>query len=563
MLKFNESKMLEHVFEKCVKEIEKKDENPGFYDAQEYKYHGNPFVRKVVVPEGVEVIAENAFHGLRFLKEIILPSSLKVIKNKAFFKCTSLSTIIIPESVQEIGQSTFWRCKKLKEVTLPSSLKEIPAYCFYKCKALKDITLPSSLFMIKASAFRFCVNLSSIIIPNSVEVIESYVFYNCHKLKNITMSNKVSVIDDGTFKDCVSLESINLPSSVNTINKDAFDSCINLKSFIASSSLTYIGSRAFAGCTNLSEINMPGIPFKICKEDSSCIEVSKSNFGNALFTGCSNIKTINNLDVKDVEFMICENEIVGCLSRHDDIVLPNLSFLDTVSDYAFLYSEFTTVRILDNIKYLNTGCFSNCTFLKSIDIPDSVESIGSYAFYKCFSLKNYNINKEFHNFKQNVFVFCDSIKGMKHIRKFGLGSYERFDIFNNTLVRYISSNEELDLSKKCFSSIKYLTPIENIFLKGVTLNEGLEEIGEEQFYELELLEKVTLPSSLKKIKYHAFESCPSLKTINVPFTTKVEQNAFIDCPLLMLNKKGRPISSVNKDNLEVQDNIIANAEHWR
>ena len=45
---------------------------------------------RVVIPEGIEEVAENAFRGYSYLKEISLPRSLKKISACAFAGCDNL-----------------------------------------------------------------------------------------------------------------------------------------------------------------------------------------------------------------------------------------------------------------------------------------------------------------------------------------------------------------------------------------------------------------------------------------------------------------------------------------
>ena len=48
---------------------------------------------RVVIPEGIEEIAENAFRGYSQLKEIVLPRSLKKISACAFAGCNNLKRV--------------------------------------------------------------------------------------------------------------------------------------------------------------------------------------------------------------------------------------------------------------------------------------------------------------------------------------------------------------------------------------------------------------------------------------------------------------------------------------
>lgn len=71
-------------------------------------------VVKVELPEGVEVIGNNAFEGCSRLEEIILPSTLKRIGNEAFIDCINLVKAEYGAEV-EVAANAFKGCKKLNK----------------------------------------------------------------------------------------------------------------------------------------------------------------------------------------------------------------------------------------------------------------------------------------------------------------------------------------------------------------------------------------------------------------------------------------------------------------
>lgn len=95
---------------------------------------------KLVVPDDVAVVGQNAFNGCTLLTEVQLPASLTKIDGATFRFCSSLAKINIPESVTYIGQRAFEGCSSLPEVlTIPKSVKYIGEYAFNGCTSLKFI----------------------------------------------------------------------------------------------------------------------------------------------------------------------------------------------------------------------------------------------------------------------------------------------------------------------------------------------------------------------------------------------------------------------------------------
>lgn len=68
-------------------------------------------VKKIIIEEGIEEIANYAFLGAKNVEEIVLPKSLNVIGNYAFTNCRKLKKIVIPKGVEKIGDDAFYGWK--------------------------------------------------------------------------------------------------------------------------------------------------------------------------------------------------------------------------------------------------------------------------------------------------------------------------------------------------------------------------------------------------------------------------------------------------------------------
>lgn len=126
---------------------------------------------KIVVPDGVTVIGDNAFLNCDKIISITLPDGLKKIYSNAFQNCTSLESIKFPYSLTEISYRAFFGCSKLRSVTIPNNVKRIGDGAFKGCSSLESIILPDGLTSIGSEAFSNCSSLDSITIPDSVMYI--------------------------------------------------------------------------------------------------------------------------------------------------------------------------------------------------------------------------------------------------------------------------------------------------------------------------------------------------------------------------------------------------------
>lgn len=151
----------------------------------------------------LEVIGYCAFCGCGFTT-INLPETLKMIDEKAF-SGSMLERIVIPDSVYSIGQNAFESCKSLKEVKFSGEIDEIPVNCFANCYELKYVDLPNGLKRICDLAFSSCMSLENIAIPDGVEEIGSEVFKNCSNLKSIRFPASVTSLGRCDFSGDVTV----------------------------------------------------------------------------------------------------------------------------------------------------------------------------------------------------------------------------------------------------------------------------------------------------------------------------------------------------------------------
>ena len=89
------------------------ESNPLKYAHRLY-LNGNEITR-LILPEGLERIKEDAFYGGGF-SSVEIPHSVTIIDNWCFSNCTSLTSVKIPSSVVEIKSQVFQYCSNLTKL---------------------------------------------------------------------------------------------------------------------------------------------------------------------------------------------------------------------------------------------------------------------------------------------------------------------------------------------------------------------------------------------------------------------------------------------------------------
>lgn len=194
-----------------VKEIEEHAFSPG-HDARYLVVTSS--LRKVVLPDSVERIGENAFRYCQKLEEIRLPKMLKTLGANAFEGCSSLKSVELPDRLTRINKEVFLECRGLTQIRLPAKLRKIGKHAFRRCKNLREIEFPEGLTDIEHLAFESCTALERIILPKSAKGIGKMVFWDCPSVRYIKIQNAEMDLTGKAFQDCRMLERMDIPTEL-------------------------------------------------------------------------------------------------------------------------------------------------------------------------------------------------------------------------------------------------------------------------------------------------------------------------------------------------------------
>ncbi|MGN0778505.1 MAG: leucine-rich repeat protein [Aristaeellaceae bacterium] len=193
-----------------IREIGKDAFTPG----QELYFGGHSLLRKVVLPDSLERIGENAFRYCSQLEEIRLPKALKTLGANALEGCSRLTAVELPDGLTRINKEVFLACSSLQSVKLPTKLKKIGKHAFRGCSSLKELDFPEGLTDIEHLAFEGCHSLTRIVLPRSARGIGKMVFWDCPAVRYIRIQNPDMDLTGKAFQDCKALERMDIPSEL-------------------------------------------------------------------------------------------------------------------------------------------------------------------------------------------------------------------------------------------------------------------------------------------------------------------------------------------------------------
>lgn len=220
------------------------------------KYTGT--ASHVEIPNGVEVILNEAFENCTNLTSVTLPESLIKLEGQgAFGGCTSLEELVIPDSVTEIDWEVFWD-SSIRRLYLPDHLMDADIHLPVTCAKIGQDDIVSSGCLIRdGSLVKYVGSGGRVVIPDGVTSIAGDAFLEDTTVTEVVISKGVKTISDSAFSGCTGLAKVTIPDGVVSIGGFAFWGCTNLTEVIIPDSVVSIGDLAFRDCSDLARIELP------------------------------------------------------------------------------------------------------------------------------------------------------------------------------------------------------------------------------------------------------------------------------------------------------------------
>ena len=382
----------------------------------------DPYVEKIVLPNTIVKIGQDAFAGCSNLKSINIPDSVTSIGAHAFHSCSSLKSIEIPDSVTtDIGERTFLGCSSLENIRLPNTIREFGYYAFSGCKSLKKINIPTNLYSLRDCSLDTCESLEEITVngEGNYYTSEDGVLFNKDKTGLVLFpqgSNKISYtipantesVDNNGLSSCIGLQEINVENE--NINYTSEDGILYNKD--KTRLFSYPASK------KQSTYNVPETVTSIYANFSKCqylncitIPKSVSDIGGYFpeeYFNCASLKEIN-VDSNNTEF--CSED--GVLFNKDKTKIICYPASKESEEYSI--PEGTT----------QVASLAKCKNLKRLTISSTARYISFTDLNECVSLEEINVNSENTNFySENGVLFEIYSSGEKSLVCYPAGKKE-------------------------------------------------------------------------------------------------------------------------------------------
>lgn len=481
------------------------------------------------------------------IKKVILPNGMKALGDNAFNNCKNLEEVVLPEGLLTIGKYAFNYCTKLKTINIPNSVQSIGAYAFYQCSNLEAIIIPEGVTIINSNTFADCYNLKSVIIPSTVKKIEYSAFRSCNQLKDIMLSEGLERIEGEAFA-YTGIIVLDVPASVTYVGNAALRT--NGRIII-----NHLGKETPDGWDDnyyrYGNTDNTNITIVYNNDSKYILLVTNINMTSYLYTDVvRNTPTLNgNYDYQieawydNPEFTGTPVEFPYTAKTQIDKLYPKVIYNATI---------YVTYDGFNNYSYSNYGTVT-------LDVAPQINKKGFY-------IENWYTTSNFIEGTEISFPF--TFKGTDNNRSIYIypkfveynvqtsedGKYEYY-VFNNEMVlsKYLGDEVNVDLSGINFTKIgnaafrankkvqtivlpNTLTTIEAYAftncnnLKSINIPNSVKSIGEYAFYQCSNLVSIVIPEGVTTIEQYTFNQCYTLKNVKLPSTLKIiNYGAFCNC----------------------------------
>ena len=503
---------------------------------------------KLVVPEGVRVIANDAFYNRKELKEVVLPAGVEVIGGGAF--CDSgLEKITLPEDLKRIGSEVFSGVN-ITKLSLPEGLEHIEKSAF-SGSFIQELTIPNTVIYMEPGALEGMVKLQKLTTPfvgcepndtrnlcHMFTTAEGRLFaYEVpESLRELVVTGDLEFIETdfcGYFPGGVSFNNyvesvIFLGNCTGPVQSEAFVRMGSLKNVILPEGCTEIGYNAFA-YSGLEKIDIPD---------------SVTEIGADSFFMC---EALMGIDLPKNLVTLGSDAFRGCIGLQKlDVNCPQLQ---TIGNRAFEACEsLEEMHIPDSVRTIGDYALGGCSTLKRVTLPDDLESLGKFILSGCNNLEYLSVWVS-----EELFDHLTGNDKFMKVACLFADSWSSADAFPQSLQTVVLRGEEIpEFALGKLSTVQEViveTGAKTIGryafqnctnLRKITLPEGLTYIGEEAFDDCIYLEYLLLPDSIKEIE--DLGKC-AIRTLTIPAgVTRLDQQSsskleklHLKCPLSVVH----------------------------
>ena len=305
-------------------------------------------IRKIILSEGIEAIAQYAFYGCPGLREIELPDSLKTVEQLAFMQCPRLKSVRLGPRLESVSKHAFEETNNNYDPNAEKKKTEEE-----RTLEKPEVFVDPGLLTLRDDSFAFDPELYAELHPEEVRG-EQFMTLGTTLVKCNSQAADL-VIPEG-------IEAVlDIPSTATRVTFGP--------------DVKYVA----ASLSNVSEIRGG--------ENITCIDMQ-------YYSLSSGLKNATNRG----DFLIIGSVLVRYNGTAAHVTVPD--GVTMIGDEAFVANKtIETVELPGTVKRIGYWAFTDCTALKEINIPASVEAITGNPFTHCGAPEGLTVRSENERFR--------------------------------------------------------------------------------------------------------------------------------------------------------------------
>lgn len=329
-----------------------------------------------------------------------------------------------------------------------------------------------------------------------------------------------------------------IPDCVKTIGESAFEGSRSLKEvlYVKNSGVVSIKDRAFYDCNVLGKVII----------GKNVSEIADKAFRNLSFNKAFEVDKNNQYYSSYKGLLLNKDQTILYQypsALEGDFVLPNT--LVEIMPYAFAGSKVYNVALPNSVKKIGNSAFRDCLYLSYLQLSDSLEEIGDFFAYNT-NLSSLTIPKSVSSMGQNSLAisclqkveFLGDVPNMTgKLSSFSCGAILVSEQYYDNYCNSSNFSKYLDFIFKTTDVKDGAIIKNNVLLKYVgneyqyVIPDGITEISDYAFSAARSLDRVKIPSSVKKIGEKAFLMA-ALTEVDLSSVEEIGYGAFMQCTLL-------------------------------
>ena len=469
---------------------------------------------ELVISDSVKRIGKHAFRGYSG-PNVLLPNGLESIAEEAFLDCTSLHAVSMTQSLVSVGRGAFDGCSSLEEIRYSATLSDLqPSDTFFRNTGAIDVSVyVSEVDRIPSNLFLGLSGLSVLALADSVTEVGDSAFSFCTSLRDVDLNN-VQMIGERAFLGCDSLECVRFGAESITLGDMAFNSCslndLALPDVIIGDHVfgnNPLGSVTFGGSVVCGSRSFSGLDGTVISFMHSPISLDPTDS----FYDCKDIK---------IRFL-CDEIPAGVLRG---------------------YAGSFTLEVQSS--EIGDEAFKDCTGLMEVTLSDSLGSIGDMAFEGCTSIKELSVPEHIVSIGDSAFSGLTSLESLDYAASSVIVAFGK-EPFTNSGTTGLVLRVHGDVPARIFSGTPALNIGEVVFdntvsigdhafehspMSSIIIPDSARYVGEYAFSDTGVVSLVLL--SGPSVSPWAFAGCTGLRSVVMHGVTSIPDHLFDGCSAL-------------------------------